>query len=93
MGRVVLRLDTDLAGIEHAADLPNHWFVAAEVCLPLEHEAEVVAEIIPFVLAAKFDREPDDSVLPRRELHEPSAQRARGYDVLRDIIEVEENAR
>lgn len=74
---------------KNAADFTHHRLIAAKVGCPVKDEAEIIPEVVPFVLSTQLDREAYDPVLSCCELHQPSAQGARRDDVLRDIIKIE----
>lgn len=80
---------TYLASSQNPANFANDWLVATQVSRALEHEAQVIAKIVPGIVALQFDREADETMFLSCASDKPAIQGARRYHVFRDVVKVE----
>ena len=75
------RRNAYLAGLQNTADLPHNRLVTTQVRMALEHEAEIIPEVVALVGAADLHREPDDPMAVRCAYDEPTTEVTLRHDI------------
>ena len=73
------KLRTNLAGSQDPADFPYDRLVTADICRSVEHEADVVSQVVPVVVSGQLHRETDNSMVPSWASHKSAAEGALRY--------------